>query len=124
MQRRGIEWRLEAALADTPVVLLHGARQTGKTTLVRTLAARRPGTQYFTLDDAAVRAAATEAPTAVVAGAEGMVVVDEVQKAPGLLPAIKLEVDRDRRPGRFLLTGSAQVLLVPAVSESLAGRME
>lgn len=124
MQKRGIEPRLEAALADTPVVLLHGARQTGKTTLVRSLAARRPGAQYFTLDDAAVLAAATEDPAALVAGAGYMVVIDEVQKAPALLPAIKLEVDRDRRPGRFLLTGSAQVLMVPSVSESLAGRME
>lgn len=123
MRWRGIEERLRAALADTPVVLLHGARQSGKTTLVREVAARSQAT-YLTLDDAGTLAVATRDPTGLISGTEGMLVIDEVQKAPGLLPAIKLSVDRDRRPGRFLLTGSAQVLLVPQVSESLAGRME
>lgn len=125
MAWRKIEENLETALADTPVVLLHGARQTGKTTLARDLAARRPEARYFTLDDAAVLAVAAADPAGFVAqSGAGMVVIDEIQKAPALLPAIKLAVDRDRRPGRFLLTGSAQVLLVPAVSDSLAGRMQ
>jgi hypothetical protein len=124
MLRRGIEANLKAALGDTPVVLVHGARQTGKTTLVRRVAERSAAASYLTLDDAAVLAAAVADPVELIAASEGLVVIDEVQKAPGLLPAIKLAVDRDRRPGRFLLTGSAQVLMVPAVSESLAGRME
>ncbi len=124
MKRRNIVPRLDAALADTPVVLLHGARQTGKTTLVQRLAAARPGARYYTFDDAAVLAAATGDPPGFLADADDLVILDEVQKAPELLSAIKLLVDRDRRPGRFLLTGSAHVLMLPKLSESLAGRME
>ncbi len=114
---------LIAALRDTPVVLLHGARQTGKTTLARRIANERPA-RYVTLDDAVALAAAREDPTGFLAGLDGPVVLDEVQRAPGLFLAIKAEVDRQRRPGRFLLTGSANVFLLPNLSESLAGRME
>ena len=114
---------LEAALADTPVVLLVGPRQAGKTTLCRLVADRR-GARLLSLDDAATLAAATADPAGFIAGIEGPVVLDEIQKAPALLPAIKLAVDRRREPGRFLLTGSADVLALPRVSESLAGRME
>lgn len=121
---RGIQRNLDAALVDTPVVLLHGARQSGKTTLVRRVAERSSKATYLSLDDAGVLSVATQDPAGLIAGTGGLVVIDEVQKAPGLLSAIKLSVDRDRRPGRFLLTGSAQVLLVPEVSESLAGRIE
>ena len=124
MKWRKITDRIVAALADTPVVLLNGARQTGKTTLVQSLVAERPDARYFTLDDAAVLAAAASDPPGFIADAGGLVVIDEVQKVPELLPAIKLAVDRDRRPGRFLLTGSAHVLTLPKVSESLAGRIE
>ena len=124
MKRRRIAARLEAALSDTPVVLLQGARQAGKTTLVQSLVEDRAGAQYFTLDDAAVLTAVAADPQGFVAGLEGMVVIDEAQKVPELFPAIKLAVDRDRRPGRFLLTGSAHVLLLPRISESLAGRIE
>ena len=112
---------LEAALADTPVVLLVGPRQAGKTTLCRLVADRR-GARLLSLDDAATLAAATADPAGFIAGIEGPVVLDEIQKAPALLPAIKLAVDRRREPGRFLLTGSADVLALPRVSESLAGR--
>ena len=114
---------LEAALGDTPVVLLVGPRQAGKTTLCRLVADRR-GARLLSLDDAATLAAATADPAGFIAGIEGPVVLDEIQKAPALLPAIKLAVDRRREPGRFLLTGSADVLALPRVSESLAGRME
>ncbi|MBI4682931.1 MAG: ATP-binding protein, partial [Nitrospirae bacterium] len=79
---------------------------------------------YFTLDDATVLAAATADPVGFLRRQDGMTVIDEVQKAPGLFPAIKRQVDRDRKPGRFLLTGSANVLLLPKISESLAGRIE
>jgi hypothetical protein len=116
---------LREALADTPVVFLNGARQTGKTTLAKMLAGGAPG-RYLTLDDGHTLAAAAD-PAGFIAGLSaepGTVVLDEVQLAPKLLPAIKAAVDRDRRPGRFLLTGSADVLLLPGVSESLAGRME
>lgn len=123
MIRRNIEDSIQAALADTPVVLLNGARQTGKTTLVRSIASQT-GAQYFTLDDAAVLSAAGGDPAGFIRGQSGLVIIDEVQKAPDLFPAVKLTVDRDRRPGRFLLTGSANVMTLPRLSESLAGRME
>ncbi|MCH8879233.1 MAG: ATP-binding protein [Planctomycetes bacterium] len=124
MIERNIATRLRQALKDTPVVFLHGARQTGKSTLVQAIAEGRRNASYLTLDDAATLAAATGDPAGFIRGFDGPVVLDEVQKAPALFPAIKREVDRKRKPGRFLLTGSANVLLVPKVSESLAGRIE
>jgi predicted AAA+ superfamily ATPase len=114
---------LEAALGDTPVVLVTGPRQAGKTTLCRLVAERR-GAQVFSLDDAATLGAATRDPTGFVAALDGPAMLDEIQKAPALLPALKLAVDRRREAGRFLLTGSADVLALPRVSESLAGRVE
>lgn len=114
---------LEAALADTPVVLLVGPRQAGKTTLCRLVGEHR-GARLLSLDDAATLAAAIADPGGFIAAQDGPVVVDEIQKAPALLPAIKLAVDRRRQAGRFLLTGSADVLSLPRVSESLAGRIE
>jgi predicted AAA+ superfamily ATPase len=123
MYKRNIESELQAAIADTPVVLLNGARQTGKSTLARDFAQVR-SIPYITLDDATQLAAASSDAQGFLAGLGDQAVIDEVQKAPGLFPAIKMSVDRDRRPGRFLLTGSANVLLLPKISESLAGRME
>ena len=123
MIRRNIQARIEAALADTPVVLLSGARQTGKTTLVQALADTR-GAAYFTFDDIATLASARGDPTGFIRDLTGPVVLDEIQKVPELFPAIKLAVDRNRKPGRFLLTGSANVMMLPRLSESLAGRME
>jgi predicted AAA+ superfamily ATPase len=110
-------------MADTPVVLLNGARQTGKTTLAQALAATT-GAQYFTLDDAATLGLASGDPVGFIRNLNGPAVLDEIQKAPDLFPAIKLAVDKDHCPGRFLLTGSANVLTLPRLSESLAGRME
>ncbi len=122
MLDRHLEPILRDALADRPVVLIQGGRQTGKSTLARSIS--RPGT-YTTLDDSATLAAALASPDAFVrSGRHEPFVIDEVQRAPDLLRAIKLTVDEDRRPGRFLLTGSANVLSMPRVSESLAGRME
>jgi predicted AAA+ superfamily ATPase len=123
MYRRNIESELQAAIADTPVVLLNGARQTGKSTLAQEFV-KAGSIPYVTLDDATQLAAATSDAQGFLAGLGDRAVIDEVQKAPGLFPAIKLTVDRDRRPGRYLLTGSANVLLLPKISESLAGRME
>ncbi len=127
MLRRNITRAIKEALSDTPVVALVGARQTGKTTLVRQLstgATEKKSSRYFTLDDAATLAAVTADPASFVRQLDGLLIIDEVQRAPELLPALKVEIDRDRRPGRCLLTGSANVLLLPKVSESLAGRME
>jgi len=121
---RHITESLVAALCDTPVVLLQGARQSGKSTLVRWLSERKPKASYFTLDDAAVLAAATRDPDTFIRAASGPIVIDEVQLAPDLFRAIKLEVDNRRTPGRFLLTGSTNIMLLPKLSESLAGRME
>ncbi len=123
MIRRNIQNSVRRAMADTPVVLINGARQTGKTTLAQEMAAE-PGFQYFTLDDAATLGLAAGDPSGFIRNLTGPVVIDEIQKAPALFPAIKLAVDKDRKPGRFLLTGSANVITLPRLSESLAGRME
>jgi len=124
MLKRNITPRLLDALSDTPVILLNGARQTGKSTLVKTITEHFHPARYITLDDATVLAAAKEDPAGFISGLEGPVVIDEVQRAPELFPAIKAAVDRDRKPGNYILTGSANVLLLPKLSESLAGRME
>ncbi len=112
------------ALSDSPVVFLNGARQTGKSTLVQELAAGRHPARYLTLDDAGALGAAKSDPQGFLRGFDGPVILDEAQRAPELFLALKAEVDRDRRPGRFLLTGSANVLFLPRLSEALAGRME
>lgn len=114
--------RLREALADTPVVLIHGPRQSGKTTLARTVGKAR-GYDYFSFDDDAARAAAARDPAGFVADLPARVILDEVQRVPALFTALKAAVDRRRTPGRFILTGSANVLLVPALADSLAGRM-
>ena len=121
---RYISSQVKAALEDSPVILLHGARQTGKSTLVQNLASGEYPARYITLDDATVLAAAQSDPAGFLAGFDGPIVLDEVQRAPEIFVAIKVEVDRNRQPGRYLLTGSANVLLIPRLSESLAGRME
>ena len=124
MLQRYISSRLLEALADSPVVLLHGARQTGKSTLVQHITSTDHPARYLTLDDAAVLGAATADPAGFLAGIEGPIALDEVQRAPELFLAIKADVDRNRKSGRYLLTGSANVLMLPRLSESLAGRME
>ena len=124
MIQRNIIGPLLDALADSPVVLLIGPRQSGKTTLVRDIIGKRHPARYFTLDDSTTLSAIKTDPAGFIASLEGSVVLDEVQRAPELFVAIKASVDRDREPGRFLLTGSANVLLLPSVAESLAGRME
>ncbi|HKH64779.1 MAG TPA: ATP-binding protein [Solirubrobacterales bacterium] len=123
MISRSLEPSLRAALSDTPVTMLVGARQTGKSTLV-TSVSDGADTEYLTLDDPTLLAAARSDPSAFVEGLGEASIIDEVQRAPEVFLPIKAAVDRDRRPGRFLLTGSANPLFVPAVAEALAGRME
>lgn len=118
---RWIESRVAEAMADTPVVLLAGPRQAGKTTLVRQVADQ--GLRYLTLDNELTLLAAQEDPIGLIRSLD-RAVIDEVQRAPQLLLAIKKSVDEDRRPGRFLLTGSANLMALPTVADSLAGRME
>ena len=122
--RRNIIENLFQAMADTPAVLINGARQTGKSTLAQTPELMRDGRQYLTFDDPGVLAAARRDPGGFIAGLNSPVVLDEIQHVPELFPVIKLAIDRNREPGRFLLTGSANVMLLPKLSESLAGRME
>jgi hypothetical protein len=114
--------RVREALADTPVVLIHGARQSGKTTLARGVG-ERGGYRYVSFDDDAVRAAAERDPVGFVADLPRRAILDEIQRVPALFTALKAAVDRSRTAGRFLLTGSANVLLIPALADSLAGRM-
>jgi uncharacterized protein len=123
MIRRNVHDSVRRAMSDTPVVLLNGARQTGKTTLAQAIAAESEA-QFFTHDDSATLALAVGDPAGFIHNLKGPVVIDEIQKAPDLFPAIKLAVDQHRQPGRFLLTGSANVMTMPRLSESLAGRME
>lgn len=123
LYRRFMEARVEEALEDSPVVLLHGARQCGKTTLAQMVGARR-GYEYITFDNDADLAAATSDPIGFVDRLPAKVVLDEVQRVPTLFLALKAAVDRERRPGRFILTGSTNILLLPTLSDSLAGRME
>ncbi|MFM9971037.1 MAG: ATP-binding protein [Burkholderiales bacterium] len=111
---------LAEAMTDTPVVCLLGPRQCGKSTLARRAF---PGRPYFSLDDDTLRERAALDPRGFVAALPDNATLDEIQRAPALLPSIKMAVDEARQPGRFLLTGSANLLLLPSVSESLAGRM-
>jgi hypothetical protein len=118
---RYLQQQVLDALSDTPVVCILGPRQVGKTTLAKQL---QPERTYISFDDASLLDAARFDPVGFVAGLPDQVILDEVQRVPELLSAIKLSVDNDRRPGRFILTGSANLLLLPGVQESLAGRME
>ena len=118
---RRIEARVAEALTDTTVVLIAGPRQAGKTTLVRQMA--DPGLRYLTLDDELSLLAAKEDPVGMIRSLD-RAIIDEIQRAPQLLLAIKKTVDEDRRPRRYLLTGSANLMALPTVADSLAGRME
>jgi len=122
--RRNITERVLGALSDTPVVLLHGARQTGKSTLVQALANEDYPAPYITFDNATILAGARRDPAGFLSDLGSPAILDEVQRAPELFLEIKTVIDRDRTPGRYLLTGSANVLLLPQLSESLTGRME
>jgi predicted AAA+ superfamily ATPase len=121
MYERFVGRRAEEALTDTPVVLIVGPRRAGKTTLVRKM--EDADRTYITLDDQTVLNAALSDPAGFIRGLD-RAIIDEIQRAPDLLLAIKRSVDDDFRPGRFLLTGSANVLTLPRVADSLAGRME
>jgi uncharacterized protein len=121
MYERFVERRAKEALSDTPVVLIVGPRRAGKTTLVRKMG--EAGRTYITLDDQTTLDAAQSDPVGFIRGLD-QAIIDEIQRAPDLLLAIKKTVDEDYRPGRFLLTGSANILTLPRVADSLAGRME
>lgn len=120
---RFLQPRLIEAMADTPVVLIHGPRQCGKSTLARQVG-DTAGYTYLSFDDDVQRASAQADPIGYVADLPDKVVLDEVQRVPNLFTSLKAAVDARRQPGRFILTGSANVLLVPRLADSLAGRMD
>ena len=120
MIQRHLLTNLLAALADTPAILINGARQSGKSTLVQLDTLSPSKRQYITFDDPALKAAAKRDPNGFVAGLSSSATLDEVQHVPELFPVIKASIDRRREPGRFLLTGSANLFLLPKLSESLA----
>ena len=120
-------WQAETireGLSQSRVLLLEGPRQCGKTTLAK-LIGEDPGARaiYRTLDDQTLLNAALEDPHGFVAHGDQLMIIDEVQRAPQLLAAVKKDVDENQRPGRFLLTGSANIMTLPKITESLAGRV-
>ena len=121
---RHLRPRVLEALADTRVVAVLGARQVGKSTLIEEIATNDHPATVLTLDDQATRAGAVNDPTGFVTALQTPVVIDEIQRAPDLLLAIKARVDRDPSPGQFLLTGSANLLTAPAIADALTGRAE
>jgi len=118
-KKRWVTEKLREATSFSPVTVLTGARQTGKSTLLNYEEPFRSW-RYVTMDDLDVMAIATKDPGAIIEDS-GPLIIDEVQKAPNLLPAIKMAVDRDRSR-RFILSGSSNLLLMKGVSETLAGR--
>lgn len=120
MFNRNLQTKLNAALTDTPAVLIVGARQVGKTTLSRSIGINN----YLTFDETNILSIAKKSPQDFVANLSKPIIIDEVQLCPEILSVIKQEIDNNRVAGQFILTGSANVLTLPKVSESLAGRIE
>ncbi|MBL4630869.1 MAG: ATP-binding protein [Paraglaciecola sp.] len=120
---RFAEQNLLKALDDTPVVLIHGSRQCGKTTLAQ-MVGEKHQYHYLTFDDVNQLNAAKSDPVGFVDNLPEKTIIDEIQRAPEIFTSIKASVDKNRKPGRFILTGSANVLLLPKLSDSLAGRIE
>jgi predicted AAA+ superfamily ATPase len=121
---RHLAEHVRVALTDTRVVVVLGARQVGKSTLVEQVARDEPSRPLVSLDDDVTLRGALDDPTGFIADLNTPVVIDEVQRAPDLLLAIKRSVDIDQRPGRFLLTGSANLLTAPTIADALTGRTE
>ncbi|RJP32530.1 MAG: ATP-binding protein [Phycisphaerales bacterium] len=124
MYSRHLSDNLLSSLQDTPIVVLQGLRQAGKTTLARALRGRGHDATYVTFDDATSLAAARSDPAGFLAAQQGPLILDEIQRAPELVLPIKADVDHNRRPGRFLLTGSSSVMQLPRLADAFVGRME
>lgn len=113
-----------SAMEEARVVALLGARQVGKSTLARILATDSLGAEYLTLDDEPTRSLAVEDPVGFISGLSTPTVIDEIQRAPDLMLAIKARVDRDEARGQFLITGSADLRSLPTISDALPGRVD
>lgn len=122
MFKRNLTDEFLAALKDTPVILVNGSRQVGKSTFVKSLLSATH--QYLSLDDPTILLSAKKDPLMFLAGLAGPVIIDEIQRAPELFLAIKKNIDEQRKNGNFVLTGSANVLSLPKLGDSLAGRIE
>jgi hypothetical protein len=120
---RFVEHKLLEALQDTPVVLIHGSHQSGKTTLAQ-MVGQRHNYLYITFDDVNQLNSAKADPVGFIDSLPEKTILDEIQRVPEIFTSIKSSVDKNRLPGRFILTGSANVLLLPTLSDSLAGRIE
>jgi predicted AAA+ superfamily ATPase len=121
---RNIRSTVVEALREARAVCLLGARQSGKSTLARAIAEREHPAEYLTLDNDATRRSALEDPTGFIAGISGPVVIDEVQRAPDLMLAIKERLDTTNDRGQFLLAGSANILTLPSIADALPGRVD
>lgn len=121
---RNILEPVQEALNSSPVVLLLGPRQSGKSTALKMIAGSRKSIQYVTFDDATDLASAKASPQDYILSLASTAFIDEVQRVPEVFLPIKLSVDRHRKPGRFLLTGSSNILLLPRLAEALVGRMQ
>lgn len=124
MYSRSAQRLVMEALSDTRVVLVAGARQVGKTTLTRDIASGPHPMRALTLDDLGTREGAESDPVGFIGGLDGPVLIDEIQRAPDLLLAIKQDVDRDTRAGRYLLTGSTNILASKRIKDALTGRID
>jgi hypothetical protein len=122
MFKRYLSHKIKEAAQDTPVVLLNGARQSGKSTLVRELFSETH--THWTLDDPSFLSLIKNDPMRFLSEMQGPLIIDEVQRFPEIFLPIKMKVDQIRIPGQFILTGSANVLALPKMADSLAGRME
>ena len=120
---RELRFPLTESIKDSPVTLIHGPRQCGKTTLAKSVGIPF-GYSYFTFDDTDIRIVARNDPIGFIGDCPEHTILDEVQRVPELFRIIKLFVDRHRKPGRFLLTGSTSAILVPELTDALVGRME
>jgi len=120
LHQRNIKSKLYKAIQRSPVVLVIGPRQSGKTTLIKELS----DYHFVTLDDIRFLQAAQNDPMGFIAQLPKPVIIDEIQRAPDLFLAIKHDVDQHRTPGRYILSGSANPLLIPKIGDSLAGRVE
>lgn len=124
MYKRFLSPLLRKALNDTPVVFLNGPRQAGKSTLAELIQKENPNASYSSLDNIVDLSSAKQDPQGFISSRKGLFIIDEIQHAPELYLAIKRAVDLDRQSGRFLLTGSANIMVLPRLADALVGRME